>query len=594
MNTRQSASTHSVAPTLDNNHRRSLTALSRFLSHDHGRESRNAFTGRESESGSRSGSGGGGPERSGRAADGATAEAGAAAAAAFDAASAAALDNPQNSCLATPADESEGDSETGTARAVRSMARAALWRSSTLRSVRMCGNQVRERKEPDAAVGVRCRQREDGSMVAGFAGTYLCGSVWACPRCSAVIAQRRSEEMSRALRAARERGCEVYMVTLTVQHSVKDSLASLFEGLRSGWRAAFGTAAWTGTKARVRQRRGRLVEIPAVMGDSELFGVAGRIRVTETTRSVVAGGAGWHLHHHVLVITEPGGFAGAVRDDVDDVLAGWGYHGAPVDREALGMSAFGNRVFERWQRGARQAGFNATGAGFDIRKMHDGGEEAVASYLAKSRFDVSGRLAAEMSLGAQSKEARSERNLTPFEILDRCVTDLDVKGWGIRTPRHWTVERGEDDDLLLVDLDTGEVTAVTPPGLWRLWVEFEQASKGRRQMLWSRATGDSSRARLWQDILDARGEVDEDEDIAREELDGERLGEIPVASWRRLCKTPAWLTGALEAAEQGGVAAIQAYLGERGIEFIPTPPGDDPSCTPPPRARSRASSHPRN
>ncbi|MFV0433260.1 MAG: hypothetical protein ACK5LO_04685 [Leucobacter sp.] len=259
-----------------------------------------------------------------------------------------------------------------------------------------------------------------------------------------------------------------------------------------------------------------------------------------------------------------------LRDDLADFLAPT-FGPVAWDRAGLGRLVFGHRVFGRYRRAVARAGFGADFEGFDIREVHDGGAEFVGSYLQKSTYDVAARIGMEVASGSHTKNARSERNLTPFEVLARCAEDLQARRFGLRTPRHWEVVE-LDDSLGLVDLDTGEVAAFTSPGLWALWHEWERASRSRRQIVWGRQiSDDSSRAVLWDAILEARGEPEEDEVVAQAELFGERLGEIPRDAWySRLVWRPAWVVGALEAAESGGRTGLTDYLAARGISFEAT------------------------
>jgi hypothetical protein len=122
------------------------------------------------------------------------------------------------------------------------------------------------------------RRLVDGRMVAGYQNLMTCGSVWACPRCSAVVAHTRADEIGAAVRECYRRGGRAYLLTLTMRHSGRDRLDDMWDALRSGWRSAFGSRAWTGQKARTAMQRGRPVDIGEVVGDAERFDVAGLTR----------------------------------------------------------------------------------------------------------------------------------------------------------------------------------------------------------------------------------------------------------------------------------------------------------------------------
>lgn len=494
----------------------------------------------------------------------------AAASEASEAAGTVALDSTLSySCGHDSEDGSDANSpdSMGERRAIRWGARALLWQASTLKPVRQCGRVLRDDPgAPSTGAGVKRRTLSQGA-VAGYSGVTLCGSVWACPRCSAVIAQRRAEEIGRAVAACHSRGGSAYLLTLTVRHRRGDALMDLFDAISRGWTAAFTGAPWSGRKEQRRQRAGRSWVEPAQPGDAEIFGVAGRVRSTEATVSLPgSGGHGWHLHFHALFFVESDLGVG-LRSDLHEFLAPH-FGSVAWDRTALGRIVFGHRVFTRYRHAVERAGFAADVEGFDIRLVADGGAEFVGSYLAKSTYDVASRLGMEVASGAHTKAARSERNVTPFEVLSRCAEDLQARRFGIRTPRRWEVLE-LDDSLGLVDLDSGEITAFTSPGLWSLWHEWERASRGRRQIVWSRPLKtEDSRAALWEAIIAARGESEDDEAVARVELQGERLGEVPREAWYgALVWRPRWLVGALEAAESGGQSALVQYFSDRGVAF---------------------------
>ncbi|QIK63794.1 hypothetical protein G7068_11810 [Leucobacter viscericola] len=484
----------------------------------------------------------------------------------------AALDSTLSYCWGQiPNDENETDfpDSSGERRAIRWAARALLWKASTLRPVRMCGRVLRDDPgAPSTGAGVKRRELPNGA-VAGYSGVTLCGSVWSCPRCSAVIAQRRAEEISRAVAACHQRGGKVYLMTKTVRHTRKDSLEELFNVISKGWRSGLGGVAWSGRKERVRVRDGREWLEPAILGDAERFGIAGRVRATEATVSLPgSGGHGWHVHFHALIFAT-GTLGEGLRIDLDSHLNRLFGTSISWDRDGLGLLAFGSQVFGRYRKAIEKVGFRADSEGFDLREVHDGGADFVGSYLAKATYDVAARIGFEVASGAHTKNSRVERNVTPFEVLSRCAEDLQARRFGIRTPRRWEIINLDDGTIGLVNLDTGSVDSITSPGLWALWHEWERASRGRHQIHWSlKLKNDSERAQLWEAIVSARGETKDDETVAQVELQGERLGEIPREDWYgHLVWRPAWLVGALDAAEQRGFDGLRTYLESRKVRL---------------------------
>lgn len=464
-----------------------------------------------------------------------------------------------------------------------------LWQASSLKAVRCCGRVLHNDAvgDPDDGQGVVIKRREvDGRAIASYHGLMTCGSVWACPRCSAVVAHTRAQEIAAAVRECHSRGGRVYLMTLTMRHTSRDGLSELWDGLSSGWRSAFGTRPWTGQKARNEIRKGRTVNISQVIGDAERFGVAGRTRVVEATYGAPSdGGNGWHLHIHALVfaegslgvglsdfeIVEPGSSRtrrgrrslGGVREAIS---AHWGAH---VDWEWLARDIFAARVYDRWSRGPTKSGCAMPGSvGVDVREISDDGSEYVGQYLAKATYDVAAKVGSEIGAGQVTKSGRVARNRTPFEILADLAESVDARGFGVRTPQRWAVVRAGEGDWAVLDKDTGEVLAVTAPGEWQVWHEWEQASKGRRQIMWSRRrrAPATSRELLWNALLDVRGQSAEssDEEVAAADVDGEIVAEISRADWYRvLVWCPSLMVELLEAAETYGQGAVNDLLAQR-------------------------------
>src|SRR6478672_9784355 len=63
--------------------------------------------------------------------------------------------------------------------------------------------------------------------VAHYAGLTTCGSIWACPVCSANIRNTRATEISEATAAWDRAGNSVYMITFTAPHDMGMKLRPL-------------------------------------------------------------------------------------------------------------------------------------------------------------------------------------------------------------------------------------------------------------------------------------------------------------------------------------------------------------------------------
>ncbi len=110
---------------------------------------------------------------------------------------------------------------------------------------------------------------------ARLSGVQTCGSVWACPVCSASIRERRAVEVEAVATAALAAGGQVEFVTVTFSH---DRLDRLDEQLR------LLTAAWN--------------EVTKGRGWRDAPGLVGYVRATEVTDGLPNG---WHAHGHLLV-----------------------------------------------------------------------------------------------------------------------------------------------------------------------------------------------------------------------------------------------------------------------------------------------------
>lgn len=227
-------------------------------------------------------------------------------------------------------------------------------------------------------IGEQVSVHSDGQF-AHFSGTERCGSIWACPVCSAVIRAERAREISQAVEAHQAAGGSILFVTLTIRHDRDDSLKQSMDAVLGSWRKLLQGSAWVGSKSK--------------QGARERYRVSGYIRSTEITY----GSSGWHPHVHALFLT-------------DDKLS---------DTE---VAAFGDEIYSRWALYVRKA----TGKlptrehGTDVQRVDEDGQ-VLGKYLAKvqdegksktEKWDASAELAR-----ADVKRGRGD-NFVPFELLD--------------------------------------------------------------------------------------------------------------------------------------------------------------------------------
>ena len=269
-------------------------------------------------------------------------------------------------------------------RAERHDARVALWDVSRLKRLRSCG---RSAVTGDGSVAVRVSEL-DGRRVAGFAGVATCGSVWACPVCSAKIAAHRQGEVEQAARAWESIGGVLGFVTLTVKHDRGQSLEQVWAAVRDGWHSITSNRRWWERTCKS-------------------YGIEGWTRVVE----VKHGEHGWHVHVHAVLYL---------------------HHRLRL-AELKGLRA---ALYGRWSTGIGKHGFSAAnivrgpdgrlqGVGCDVRELS--GEDvvsAVAGYLTKqSQYTRAELVAVEVARG-DLKRGRGGRS--PFEILADFVRSGDT------------------------------------------------------------------------------------------------------------------------------------------------------------------------
>jgi len=378
-------------------------------------------------------------------------------------------------------------------------ARHTLWDESKLSRVRNCGRVVQRN-----GCGVTVKV-SDGA--AGYGNLQTCGSVWACPVCSAKIAAQRQGDIERALTAwhggagGGDFG-RVALVTLTMRHRKGQSLASLWAALSESWNLVVSGAGWTddqrvygtllpGAEYKSGPLKGQLraakVRIPV-------------IRVVEVTEGV----KGWHVHIHALLLLP------AAADDAV-------------------VAALGGRMFDRWAAALKDRGLSALrrvrqpdgtfkDLGVDARLLHGDPSAALGDYFVKATYSGSYEVA------RTDMKSAHYGNRTPFAIL------ADI------------VESGDADDL-----DT--------------WLEYERASKGKRQITWSRGL----RA-----LLLPADEVVEltDEEIAEQDCGGDEIAEIGRDLWSVIVARRAdWrILKAFERSTHNGYRLLWVYADMAALE----------------------------
>jgi hypothetical protein len=244
-----------------------------------------------------------------------------------------------------------------TRRHVRYAQREVLWRESTLERVRKCG-----RVTVGGSGHVMIRSN---AGVAHYAGLTTCGSIWACPVCSAKIRNTRATEISEATAAWDRAGNSVYMVTFTAPHDMGMKLRPLMSAIADGFRAVIAGRAWITLRKRL--------------------GIVGTIRAMEVTY----GEHGWHPHLHVLV-----------------------YVSGQLDARQLADLAVHAR--KRWGDFIVKAGYRMPHGQHGVNITRCSSAEDAGQYVAKTQ---DGRAVGNEMTRADLKQGRAGGR-TPFEILD--------------------------------------------------------------------------------------------------------------------------------------------------------------------------------
>lgn len=212
-----------------------------------------------------------------------------------------------------------------------------------------------------------------------YSGLQTCGSVWACPVCSAKIAERRRAEIVAAMAAHKASGGCMNLLTLTAPHQRTDQLVDLLKKQALALKKMF--ADFTVRKV--------LTEM----------GVLGQIRALEVTHGRLSEfNNGWHPHYHFLM------FAGSGVD-----LACF---------DGPQMKDWAVRLYLRWAACCEAAGLGTPSFAHGL-KLDDGSK--AAKYVAKWGLED------EMTKGHTKKAISGE---TPFDFLRSYLADANDKQAG--------------------------------------------------------------------------------------------------------------------------------------------------------------------
>lgn len=198
-------------------------------------------------------------------------------------------------------------------------------------------------------------------------GTITCNRLWECPVCAEKITNKRREELSEAIAAARRLGWSPVLITATLRHDKTYRLDETLTALLEAWRS------FTSGKGFQEFRLDWYWQ--------------GAIKSLEPTYGV----NGWHPHLHFLVFLS----------------------GKP---ENFNRGGFEAAVSERWLQVLKRHGFDASYEhGINVKTADADIAEYVAKF-GKEPKDAGWTASAEMVKGG-SKRGRLE-GLTPFQLLE--------------------------------------------------------------------------------------------------------------------------------------------------------------------------------
>lgn len=263
---------------------------------------------------------------------------------------------------------------------------------------------------------------------AHFSGIQRCASIWACPVCSPVIRAGRSVEIAKAVEKHRENGGKFLFLTLTLRHSMEDSLELTLNAVLKAWTKTITGAPWKRQKERI--------------------GLAGYVRAVEVTR----GKNGWHPHVHALIFLQ----------------------GSPSEEALADFEAW---LSNRWAQKVVSLGARMPSKerGVDLRHADDA--QSIALYLSK----VQEKKISDELTRADFKNGRSG-SINPFDLLDQPIQDSAARAlwieyvvathgrraitWSRGLRKELALEEELTDEQIIDDTEVNEVIAVIEAETW--------------------------------------------------------------------------------------------------------------------------------
>lgn len=384
-------------------------------------------------------------------------------------------------------------------------ARHVLWKMSHNDRRRECGYKVRSAD----GVSVKVTNNDDGTRHAGYSGLSSCANVWACPVCSAKIANARQVEIKAALAEWTRRGGRVVLGTVTMRHNKGQSLEALWDALTDSKHAMLSGAGWQGEQRWYGTVMPRTIRSGARKGEIVLETRVPVITVVEVTH----GKRGWHVHIHMLLL---------VAGDVDETRV-----------ERMGRGLFGRWANALEDKGLARPIWDVSGRGKDFALLHGDPVDALGEYFTKSVYglDDEALTSASMEVARGDMKDAHHGNRTPFGIL-RAMVDLVMTG-----------DLGASPDARLARQDRDEA----------LWHEWERVSAGRRQIAWSVGL------REWLAVIPVVESTNQE--IVDTDEGGDEIHTVTALTWAavRRARAGARLLSAYECSEDAGELMLARF-----------------------------------
>lgn len=261
-----------------------------------------------------------------------------------------------------------------------------------------------------------------------FSGLMKCANSRTCPVCSAVISERKSNEMRVAANMAPALGLNLSLLTFTAPHTASDSLNELVPML-SGALQRF----WRGAPAKRFK---------------EKYGIEGHIRAFEVRYGV----NGWHPHFHIILVSR-------VKLPTTELSSSSKKRVVlPLDEQHEDWQW----IFNRWVSCCVNEGLDSPNLyGMDLQNGEKAGEY-ITKFGSNSEIletktgkKITWDMCDELSKG-NSKSSKS--SMSPFDLLSNfsCLS--------YENPEHY----------------------LTKVKLWSLFNEYAEVTKGVSLIKWSR------------------------------------------------------------------------------------------------------------